>query len=60
MLAILVGALVACFVVFLIIDRVYTRTGAFVAMIVVILLIAGVVGFLDRRARSNTQLNEVG
>ncbi len=52
MLAILVGALVACFVVFLIIDRVYTRTGAFVAMIVVILLIAGVVGFLDRRARS--------
>jgi UDP-N-acetylmuramyl pentapeptide phosphotransferase/UDP-N-acetylglucosamine-1-phosphate transferase len=52
MLAIVVGALVACFVVFLIIDRVYTRTGAVVAMIVVILLIAGVVGFLDRRARA--------
>ena len=53
MLAILVGAIVACFLVFLIIDRVYTRSGAFIATIVVFLLIAGVVGYFDRRARSS-------
>ena len=52
MLAIVVGAILACFVVFLIIDRVYSRSGAFVATIVVFLLIAGVVGYLDRRARA--------
>jgi hypothetical protein len=52
MIAIVVGAIVACFVVFLIIDLVYSQTGAIVATIVVFLLIAGVVGFLDRRARA--------